>query len=1222
MPIKTKEIPTKLVQGATNLKGAKSTGKGGSAGTGFRAPFEDPNTLVAIVTARVVELISEGPIEGIVGGVQTGTDVTTDSVPQAGQTEVAIPVAMPSASYEIQTSIQGYVPGSGPAEITQVYAQTTTTFKIQVFEEDMNPPESGVPDFGAPLIRTVDWSINDIGKSTFFNDTAVSNNDPETVLLGLFDTGTRLLTSRGSQNFKGVRITERKGTQDQQPLPGHPEIEAEVPVGQEATNDGASPVTPTRHISDPNIDAVRLKLMIPQLTSQNTSTGDLETHTVTVAWEVSTDGGAFVELPGARVTVNGKTLSPYITGIRLALPKPGAFWDVRLRRITPDEESAADVSNTIFSSITELIDTKINYSNSAVLGVEIDAQQFGSQIPARSYLMKGLKIRIPENYDPIARTYSPSTWNGVFKIAWTNNPAWVLYDILTNERYGLGRDIEPEGVDKFALFEIGKYCDGNVFDGQGGFGPRYTFNGVINSKAEAYAVVNTIASNMRSMVYWAQGQIVVTQDSPRTPDTLVSNSNTADGLFNYAGSALKDKHSVIKTSWTDPDDGYRPSIEYAEDQAMIRRFGIRELSVIAPGVTDRAQASRFGLYIIDNEKFSPQTVAYQASLAQSRIRPGEIIEISDTHVQGVRVSGSIASITAGTSIELDASVTLVTGQNYTLAAILPDGTRETRAVTSAVPGTYTTLTIASAYTTDPLVGAQWSLSSAAVAPTQWRVVGVTEDESNLFTIVGIKHDTNKYARVELQTLLPVDDFTIFPSGPLPQVDSITAAVFTISLTGGGTRIDTLVSWATSQDPRASFYEVAFKEPGGTIFQSLGVNSSLTRTLSDLTLGIYTVRVRILDGFGKTGPWREAQFIVAVDLPIADIENFSCIVTGPSTTLSWDTLTDPETDHYEIRFQGVQSGATWQSAFLIAEIDQPTGSPARTSVVVPTIRGTYLIKAVDIFGEKSVTETLCVQPLDPLEQFTTVDTLIEQPTFSGTKVDTIVRASKLELVGATVMDDWGTLDSVGIIGGVAGGTFAQNGTYFFNTRFDLGGIFTATISPNLVFTANVVELTMSAWNTLAEVGIIGGVALNQTNVELEIRTTQTDPTGSPTWTDWMPFVTGEFTFWGAEVSAILTTSDINFSPSVSTLEMAALMSDRTEIGALTTAADPAGPDVVTYGAEFFNIPDPVVTINDQVAGDLLSITSKLKSGFTVAVTNGGVRVARNLSWSSIGHGLKG
>jgi len=441
---------------------------------------------------------------------------------------------------------------------------------------------------------------------------------------------TPLQNEDGSYNFQGVELVTRTGTQSQSYVPGFPAVENETGVGVEVK----ASASVTRQISNPEIDAIRVRVSIPQLTEQNISNGDLLGASVEYAIDVQSNGGGFVTY--LTDTVSGKTTSKYERSYRVELTG-SAPWDIRVRRITPDSTKAALQNKTFWESYTEIIDAKLRYPNSALVGIKIDSSQFNN-VPRRAYDVKLLKVRVPTNYDPVNRTYT-GIWNGSFKVEWTDNPAWCFYDLLTNDRYGLGGLIDQTQVDKWALYSVARYCDELVPDGFGGTEPRFTCNIYIQSRAEAYRVIQDMASIFRGMVYWQSGAVTVSQDAPADPVYLFTPANVVGGNFVYSGSSAKARHTVALVSWNDPEDFYRQKVEYVEDAAGIARYGIIQTNITAIGCSSRGQANRVGRWLLYSEQSEAEVVVFKTGMEGAVARPGQIIQVADPVRGGARRGG-------------------------------------------------------------------------------------------------------------------------------------------------------------------------------------------------------------------------------------------------------------------------------------------------------------------------------------------------------------------------------------------------------------------------------------------------------------------------------------------------------------------------------------------------------------------------------------------------------
>ena len=617
-------------------------------------------------------------------------------------------------------------------------------------------------------------------QSVYLDDTPIENPD-------------------GSTNFSGVTLETREGSQQQSYVPGFSAVENEVSVGVEVR--ASQPVV--RSITDPDVDAVRVKVSVPQLSEQDTSNGDLNGSSVNFAIDLQTNGGGFVEV--LNDTISGKTTTKYQRSYYVVLNTRGP-WEIRLRRITPDSSSTAIQNKTYLDSYTEVIESKLRYPNSALVALRVDASQF-SAIPRRSYDMKLLRVRVPANYDPLTRTHS-GVWDGTFKIAWTDNPAWCFYDLVTSTRYGLGGFIPEAQVDKWALYRVAQYCDQLVPDGLGGLEPRFTCNLYLQSREQAYKVVQDIASIFRGMVYWSGGAITVAQDAPVDPVYQFTPGNVVNGEFAYQGSSAKARHTVALVSWNDPEDFYRQKVEYVEDADAISRYGIVQSEVVALGCTSRGQAHRLGKWLLYSEQSESEIVTFSTGLEGAVVRPGDVIKVADPVRGGMRLGGRIAAATLDT-VMLDQD--LPADLPWRLSIILPNGELEERVVgpTFGILSERT-LSVTIPFSQAPQAGAIWVLSSQIVEPQLFRVVAVAERDPGVHEVTALAHNPGKFAAIEEGLALQPRSITVLSDMP----PAPTGLLMQESLVRVKNQAQVLVqvSWAEVQTAVA--YRLSYRVNGG------------------------------------------------------------------------------------------------------------------------------------------------------------------------------------------------------------------------------------------------------------------------------------------------------------------------------------------------------------------------------------------------------------------------
>ncbi|MBA0348418.1 host specificity protein J [Stenotrophomonas maltophilia] len=560
--------------------------------------------------------------------------------------------------------------------------------------------------------------------------------------------------SDGSFNFNGVRVETRSGTQDQEYIPGFPSVENEIGVGVELRD---TPVV--RAAFGQDLSAVRIRFGVPALQRQNTENGDTEGYAVEYAIDLSTDGGAFSTVLSN--AFRGKTTTEYQRSHRIDLP-PGNQWQARIRRLTPNANSStvADTVNVI--SMTEIIDVKLRYPNCALAAIQIDGSQFQGK-PTTAYRIWGRIIRVPSNYDPIARTYT-GVWDGTFKSAWTNNPAWVFFDIVTNDRFGLGDRIPLDWVNKWRLYEIAQYCDQLVSDGMGGMEPRFTCSLYLQTRASAHKVLQDMASMFRGISFYAAGQIMASADMPKDPVYTYSQANVVDGKFTYTGSGGKARHTVALVSWSDPDDFGRQKVEPVQLQEGIARYGVNQIEVTAFGCHSKSQAQRVGLHILYSENLETETVSFAVGLDALNCMPGDVIQVANAKRAGRRNSGRISAATAS-SLTLDVvPPSMQVGD--VLRATLPSGKTQARTINGVNPETRV-VTVSAPWSEVPVAQSIWATESSDLVMEQFRVISITEEDGLTYRITGLTHRPDKFGAIDDGTRLEPPPVSIVPPSVQP-----------------------------------------------------------------------------------------------------------------------------------------------------------------------------------------------------------------------------------------------------------------------------------------------------------------------------------------------------------------------------------------------------------------------------------------------------------------------
>ncbi|MCM7152114.1 DUF1983 domain-containing protein [Enterobacter kobei] len=649
--------------------------------------------------------------------------------------------------------------------------------------------------------------------------------------------GTALENADGSQNFSGVTWEFRAGTQAQKYIQGIPGTENEISVGTEVTSATAW----TRTFTNTQLSAVRLRLKWPSLFKQEDD-GDLVGYSVNYAIDLQTDGGTWQTVLNTSVT--GKTTSGYERSHRIDLPQAGSTWTIRLRKITSDANSAKIGDTMTLQSFTEVIDAKLRYPNTALLYIEFDSSQFNGSIPQISCEPRGRVIRVPDTYDPETRTYS-GTWTGAFKWAWTDNPAWIFYDLVVSDRFGLGHRLTAANIDKWTLYQVAQYCDQMVPDGKGGNGtePRYTCNVYIQDRNDAYTVLRDFAAIFRGMTYWGGDQIVALADMPRDVDYSYTRANVVGGRFTYSSSTTKTRYTTALVSWSDPGNAYADAMEPVFEQALVARYGFNQLEMTAIGCTRQSEANRKGRWgILTNNK--DRVVSFDVGLDGNIPQPGYIIAVADELLSGKVMGGRISAVN-GRVIKLDRVADAAAGDRLILN--LPSGASQSRTI-QAVNGE--SVTVTTAYSETPQAEAVWVVESDELYAQQYRVVSVSDNNDGTFSITGAWHDPDKYARIDTGAIIDQRPVSVIPPGNQSPPANIVISSF--SVVQQNISVETMrVSWDQAQNAIA--YEAQWRRNDGN-WVNVPRSSTTSFDVPGIYAGRYLVRVRAINAAEISSGW--------------------------------------------------------------------------------------------------------------------------------------------------------------------------------------------------------------------------------------------------------------------------------------------------------------------------------------------------------------------------------
>ena len=1058
-------------------------------------------------------------------------------------------------------------------------------------------------------------------KDVFLNDTAV-----------LKSTASSSSPVATDFNFQDVGFTPRFGTANQTHIPGIESSESTTSVGVVVTK--ASPVT--RTITNTSVDAIKVSITLPQL-QKATDAGDLLGSTVSLQVLVQYNNGGYSTV--ITDTITGRTADAYQKDYRVDIT--GAFpVDIRVTRVTADSTSSSLVDKFQWTSFAEIIDDKQTYLNSAYLSLRLDSQQFSS-IPRRKYRLRGVKVRIPgaganSSGTPTVdnatgRIVYPDGYifNGVMGAAvYTNCPAMVLLDLLTNSRYGLGNHITDASLDLFSFVTASKYSNTLVDDLLGGQEPRFSCNVLLQSADEAFDLINDLSGVMRCMPIWSAGAMTITQDKPTDASYLFNLSNVLEDGFNYTGSDLKQRHSVISVSYFNMDT-QEIDFEVIEDSTAVSKIGVNLKQVKAFACTSRGQAARLGRAILFSEQNESEVVSFTTSIDSGFIvRPGAVIEINDPVRAGVRRGGRVNAATTTTiTVDDTANTDLPTTNSPTISVIMPDGTVETKNVTG-ISGAV--VSVDSAFSTTPNVNTIWLIQDTTVVAQKFRVVAVEEQDEINYTISALSYVPEKYAFIEDGTALPTRTVSIL-NQPVDPPNNVIANEQIVVINNQAVA-KLIISWQpitgvtqyqvnyrfnngnyTSQTVSRPDYEIFNTEKGVYEIQIFAYNAALeiSATSSDLTF----------NAIGKTA------------VP-ANVSNLTAEpISEKLIRLRWDLSTDVDVTHggrvYVRHSTKTDGSGTFSNAVDL--IEALAGNT--TEATVPRLEGEYLLRFADDSGILSNSSTSIILDLPDTQGSLLAQTRREDtdnPQFQGTKTNVAYDATttSLNLVGGGNFDDITDFDAVSSLDDFGG--IVPLGTYDFATTLDLGGVFSIDLQRHFLTEGFLPSNLLDARGLIDDFTDFDGTEATAVNAELLVRTTQTDPSGSPTYSAFQTFANGTYKARGLQFRAKLTSSDPAQDIKVTQLGYTATFQRRTEQSA-TAISSGAGAKAITFDKAFFtgtsalngansSLPSIGITGQNMASGDYFEVSSISGTGFTVHFKNSSnASISRNFNYVAVGFG---
>ena len=672
---------------------------------------------------------------------------------------------------------------------------------------------------------------------------------------------TPVLDSEGNTNISGVTVVFRAGEQEQTPPEGFESSGSETVLGTEVKYD--TPIT--RTITSANIDRLRFTFGVQALV-ETTSKGDRNPSEVRLLVQIQRNGGWVTEKD---ITIKGKTTSQYLASVVVGNLPPRPF-NIRMRRMTPDSTTDQLQNKTLWSSYTEIIDVKQCYPNTALVGVQVDSEQFGSQQVSRNYHLRGRILQVPSNYNPQTRQYS-GIWDGTFKPAYSNNMAWCLWDMLTHPRYGMGKRLGAADVDKWALYVIGQYCDQSVPDGFGGTEPRITCNAYLTTQRKAWDVLSDFCSAMRCMPVWNGQTLTFVQDRPSDKVWTYNRSNVVmpdDGApFRYSFSALKDRHNAVEVNWIDPDNGWETATELVEDTQAIARYGRNVTKMDAFGCTSRGQAHRAGLWLIKTELLETQTVDFSVGAEGLRHVPGDVIEICDDDYAGISTGGRVLAVNSQTrTLTLDREITLPSSGTTLISLVDGSGNPVSVEVQSVTDGVKVKVSRVPDGVAEYSV---WGLKLPTLRQRLFRCVSIRENDDGTYAITAVQHVPEKEAIVDNGAHFDGEQSGTVNGVTPPAVQHLTAEV-----TADSGEYQVLARWDTPKVVKGVSFMLRLTvaaDDGSERLVSTARTTETTYRFRQLALGRYTLTVRAVNAWGQQGDPASVSFRIAAPAAPSRIE---------------------------------------------------------------------------------------------------------------------------------------------------------------------------------------------------------------------------------------------------------------------------------------------------------------------------------------------------------------
>ncbi len=1024
----------------------------------------------------------------------------------------------------------------------------------------------------------------------------------------IFLNNTPLQAADGTFNFKDVTFESRTGTSSQTNIPITKNVETTKSTGFSTVPQATPKVI---QITDSDVDAVSVTITVPSLQSLSDK-GDIFGTEVKLEIAVQYSGGSYsTVVSGNAGTITGRTPDTYQRDYLINLD--GAFpVNIKVTRITADSASSKLANEIQFNNYVEIKYDQRTYPNSALVGLKVDAEQFTS-IPKRQYLIKGIKVKIPHNATVRADgslSYT-GTFNGTLGAAqYTNDPTWCLYDLLTSSRYGLGAHLVEADLDKFSFYQASVYCSTQIDDGTGtgNTEPRFSCNVSIQNQQEAYNVINQMCSVFRAMPYYQAGSLTITQDSPKDSSYLFTLANTLSPGFTYSNTSQKTRPTVVVAKYLDLE---LRDINYEEviDTANQARYGSVVKNIDAFACTSRGQANRLAKWLLYMENVEREVVTFVTSVdAGVVVRPGQIIEIADPVKSGERRGGRIQAATTN-SVTVDDTTDLTYSVGSTLSAILPDGSVENKTV-SSISGSV--INLGQHFSSAPNVNSIWVYQTPDILTSTWRVLEVKEQDRSNYVVTASEYNSGKYNHIESGIALTTRDITNLDVPPASPT-GITAEEVIYENTGIA-RVKIIVSWTTSTD---NVYVRWRYEQGNYVSRT--VEGAKSYEILDTIAGNYTIEVYSVSASGlrSTLPNSLNPFVAVGKTAVpANVSGVSLLpIDQSSAILSWNRATELDVllgGKTLIRHSSLTTGAQWKDAQEIVV----AAAGNQTQKIVPLLEGTYLIKFEDDGGRQSPSpgsndsdwnNTRVTTNLPAPTERLVVSTVDEHTAnFTGSKSDTVYDAS---------------LDALKLV--VTSNATETSGEYSFANSVDLTQKYDVNLRKTLKASNFILN---SLWDdrtdlidTWGYIDAVGGLTeATACNAAVYVRSTDDDPSGSPTWSAYKEFSNVLITGRAFQFKAILTSNDTNQNIAITQLGATLELQGRTE-SISTPVTTGSSQYTVSFTNPFKNTPQVVVTPTTQQSGDFFELANISRTGFQVTFKNGSSAVARSFVWAASGFG---